>query len=153
MQENQYIWFIVNSVLGVLFIIWASIAPSMPLIPGNIWMILPGSVLFLIGTLGIAEGLILERRILKVILNAENGRISLEALSEPFHMDPRQILEIIISLRLRGKLHAYFDGDSGEIFLSQNYDGNTCSLCGEPINTNQFCSICRTSHIEEHTNT
>lgn len=148
MRENQYIWFIVNCVLGVLFIIWGSLAPSMPLIPGDYWIILPGSVLLFVGMLGIIEGIILERRILKMILLSDNGKISMEIIAEALHMDRKQIHEIIVDLRLRGKLQASFDAETGEVILSNISERNVCSVCGELINQNRFCIFCGTQQIE-----
>ena len=66
MRDNQHTWFIVSGITGILFIIWGSIATdARPLIPGDVWLVVPGCMLLIISISGILEGLITDMRILK----------------------------------------------------------------------------------------
>ncbi|MHA1154553.1 MAG: hypothetical protein ACTSQK_00445 [Candidatus Heimdallarchaeota archaeon] len=149
MRENHFIWFITSSVLGILIIIWASIAPSLTLVPGDIWMLIPGIILVFIGLLGIMDSMVSDRILLKYISKMEDGRISLFKLSTDLNQEVSDLREIILTLRGQGKLKVFFDEDTGEVVSSIMYQGITCSLCGEPITTELFCSICGTEKLVE----
>lgn len=149
MRENHFIWFITSSVLGILFIIWASIAPSLTLIPGDIWMLIPGITLVVIGLLGIFDSMVSDRILLKYISKMENGRISLTKLSIDINLEISDLRELILTLRGQGKLKVFFDEETGEVVSSTLYQGITCSLCGEPLPTEHFCPICGTEKLVE----
>jgi len=144
MRENHYIWFITSSILGVLFIIWGSIAPSALLIPGDIWLIVPGILMVVVGLLGIFDSIITDRILFKYISNLENERISITKLSTDLDIEIPELRELILTLRSRGKLKVFFDEQTGEVVSSILYQGLTCSLCGEPLEKEQFCSVCGT---------
>ncbi len=149
MRENHFIWFITSSVLGILFIIWASIAPSFTLIPGDIWMIIPGIILVVIGLLGIFDSIVSDRVLLKYISTMENERISLTKLSIDLNIEISDLRELILTLRGQGKLKVFFDEETGEVASSTLYQGMTCSLCGQPLSAEQFCIICGTEKLIE----
>ncbi len=149
MRENHFIWFITSSVLGVLFIIWASIAPSLPLVPGDIWMLIPGIILVVIGLLGIFDSMVSDRVFLKYLSKMENERISLTNLSIDLNIEISDLRELLLTLRSQGKLKVFFDEKTGEIVSSKLYQGIICSFCGEPQSAEQFCSFCGTEKLEE----
>lgn len=149
MRESHYIWFIASSVLGILFIIWASIAPSLPLVPGDIWMLIPGITLVIIGLLGIFDSMVSDRVLLKYVSKMENERISLTKLSIEINLEISDLRELILTMRGQGKLKVFFDEETGEVVSSALYQGITCSLCGEPLATEHFCPICGTENPEE----
>ena len=142
MRSIHHIWFIVSIVLGTLFIIWGSLAPSMPLIPGDIWLLLPGILLVLPSFFGVFEPKVIERRFIRCFNSAPSGRISLSHLSEALHLSQDNLQELILSLRVQGKIQAYFNSETGELMRTSSSDGRSCFVCGEPNITSAFCQVC-----------
>lgn len=62
MQQSRYTWFILSSLLGLLFILWGALTPSRPLLPGDDpWLALPGFLMFFLGIFGSIETLLSSR--------------------------------------------------------------------------------------------
>ncbi|MCF2142307.1 MAG: hypothetical protein K9W42_01215 [Candidatus Heimdallarchaeota archaeon] len=62
MQQTRYTWFILSSLLGLLFILWGALTPSRPLLPGDDpWLVLPGFLMFFLGIFGSIETLLSSR--------------------------------------------------------------------------------------------
>ena len=149
MRENHFIWFISSGILGLLIIIWGSLAPSVQLLPGDIWMILPGILMVVICLLGIFDSIVSDRILSKYISKMDNERVSLEKLSTNLNLEISELRELILTLRSQGKLQVFFDEETGDVVSSKLYQGKTCVLCGEPLDTEQFCSFCGTVKAKE----
>jgi len=62
MRQTRYTWFIISSILGLLFLLWGALTPSRPLLPGeDSWLVLPGLLMFFIGIFGSFEILLSAR--------------------------------------------------------------------------------------------
>ena len=151
MRETHHIWYYVSTVLGLLFVIWGALTPNHPLIPGDVWIILPGLLLFFTGLFGILEEYILEQRILKHFSNLQINSISLEQLSSDLMLDVMYLRAIILQLRGQGKLSVYFDSSSGELVLLKEVMSNSCSFCAHPNVSSAYCPVCgiKNSGFEE----
>ena len=55
MRQTRLTWQLISTLLGVLFIIWGAITPQFPLLPGDVWLVVPGSLMFVIGVFGIVD--------------------------------------------------------------------------------------------------
>lgn len=141
MRENYLIWFSTSSILGVLFILWGALAPSMPLIPGDIWLIVPGSVMLVLGLAGIFENIIFENRLKKLLKQIPPEGIHLSELAEKMNFEENDLRALIISLRIEGKLQVYFNSQTG-VLTSSNIAGESCKICGALIDNNPYCMVC-----------
>lgn len=151
MRAIYYVWFIVNIILGVFFIIWASLAPSMPLFPGDIWLILPGIIMVLIGLLGIFEAILIEKRCLRRLSSIDSREKTIDQLSEELHISSNALRELILNLRSRGLLHVSFNPDTGELINTDLSEDHLCIVCGEPNTLSKFCSVCGTEQSPSST--
>lgn len=142
MHETHHIWHYVSTVLGLLFILWGALTPNHPLIPGDIWLIFPGLLLFFTGLFGILEEYVLERRILKHFSNLQVDSISLEQISSDLKLDVNYLRSLILQLRGQGKLSLYFDPSSGDIILPKEIKPKSCLFCAHPNVTSAFCPVC-----------
>lgn len=144
MRQNQLIWFISSSVLGVLFILWASLAPALPLIPGDIWLLVPGFLMLFLGFLGIFDLYLLKRSVRNYLQKnlLVNESISLADLSTQTNFTINELRELIHTMRLKGELQVHFEENTGKIVKSDCSTDGYCKNCGEPKNQRQFCSVC-----------
>ncbi|MGC9778556.1 MAG: hypothetical protein HZR80_04885 [Candidatus Heimdallarchaeota archaeon] len=142
MRETHHIWYIVSTVLGLLFIIWGALTPNHPLIPGDVWLVLPGILLFVTGLFGIFEEYIIERRILKYFSNLQVDSISLDKLSSDLILDVDYLRVLLLQLRGQGKLLVYFDSATGELMLPKEVESPSCSFCAHPNVALDFCPVC-----------
>jgi hypothetical protein len=149
MRESHHVWFIVTACFGVLFTVWGSIAPSLTLLPGDYWLLLPGVLMIILGSLGIFEGYVIERRLIKYFAGLSTNQVSLKQASEALNISPNNLRELILSMRCRGKLKVHFSNESSELIIVAEYDEELCIHCGQPINDSEFCSVCGKSQIKE----
>jgi hypothetical protein len=150
MRDNQHTWFIISGITGVLFIIWGAIATeARPLIPGDLWIILPGSMLLIIGIVGILEGLITDMRILRYFSELENEEISSSQAAEELNMDAEFFQQRILALKISGKLAISFIPTTGIIIKSDITNDRTCNFCAYPNVTKKFCPVCGTKKSKE----
>lgn len=140
--RSYSIWLTINTVLGILFIVWGSLAPELVLIPGDIWLILPGIVMILIGLFGFLEEKLIERRLLRFFSSEAFDRIPLDELSEEFSLDVESLRLLLLSLRVRGLLQVYFNSETGEVMKTSPSDDQACIICGEPNIGSNFCPVC-----------
>jgi len=142
MRESHQIWFIVTACFGVLFTVWGSIAPSLVLLPGDYWLLVPGVLMIAIGILGIFDGFVLERSVIKYFAGLESDEVLLIQASEELNISEDNLRELILSLRSRGNLKVHFSDKSPELIIIVKYDEASCSHCGQPMNNSEFCSVC-----------
>ena len=150
MRESSQIWFITTAVLGILFTIWGSIAPSLVLIPGDYWLLIPGILMIILGTLGVFDGYVLEQRIIKFFESFDEDKISLAEASKALNISEENLREMILGLRSHGKLKAYFSKETEEMLILSNYYEELCSYCGQPLYNNDFCSVCGKQYKKEN---
>ena len=149
MRESSQIWFITTAVFGVLFTVWGSIAPSLVLIPGDYWLLVPGILMIILGVLGILDAYALEQKVIKFFENIEEEKISLADASEALNVSEDNLREIILTLRSKGKLKAHFSQETAEMLILTSFDEELCSHCGQPLTNNEFCSVCGKQENEE----
>ncbi|NHK32871.1 MAG: hypothetical protein FK730_16105 [Asgard group archaeon] len=142
MRQTRATWFIISSLLGLLFIIWGAIANSRPLIPGDSWLVLPGLLLFAIGLFGILDDFLVDRRVKKLISSQEADGKSLVEIAEIVNRDENNIREVVMTLRAKGKIAKYFDPSTGFLTSHQLGDETFCSYCGHSTQKSNFCSVC-----------
>ncbi|MFW9924876.1 MAG: PCI domain-containing protein [Candidatus Thorarchaeota archaeon] len=142
MRENYLVWFISNSILGVLFILWGSLAPSMPLIPGDIWLLVPGSIMLLLGIVGILENIIFENKLKKLFKEIPAEGITLTELAEKMNLEVDNLRDLLFSLRSQGKLQVIFNSQNGVLISSSTIADETCKKCGALMNNAPFCTVC-----------
>lgn len=149
MRESHHIWFMVIACFGVLFTIWGSIAPSLNLLPGDYWLLLPGILMIVLGSLGIFEGYVIENRLIKYFAGFNEDQVTLQQASEDLNISTDNLRELILSLRSRGKLKVHFSDESSELIVIALYDGELCAHCGQPLNGSKFCPVCGKSQENE----
>lgn len=142
MRQTRATWFIINSLLGILFIIWGAITNARPLIPGDSWLVLPGLILFATGLFGVFEDFLVDRRAIKFLSSQEADGKSLIEIAETINYDEKQLRELIMSLRAQSKITKYFDPISGFLVSHKLDDKCYCPNCGHPNFTNNFCTVC-----------
>jgi hypothetical protein len=142
MRQTRTTWFIISSLLGLLFIIWGAIANPRPLIPGDSWLVLPGLLLFVLGLFGILDDFLVDRRVEKLISSQKADGKSLVEIAEIVNRDENNIREVILTLRAKGRITKYFDSSTGFLVSSQLDDETFCSYCGQPNQKSKFCSVC-----------
>ncbi|MHA1185840.1 MAG: hypothetical protein ACTSO7_11855 [Candidatus Heimdallarchaeota archaeon] len=142
MRESYQIWFIVTACFGVLFTIWGSIAPSLKLLPGDYWLLLPGILMIILGALGIFDGYVIERRVIKYFANIGKDQVTLEQASKDLSISPDNLREFVLCLRSWGKLKVHFSDESPELIIIAKYDAELCSHCGQPVTNSEFCPVC-----------
>ncbi|MBD3192902.1 MAG: hypothetical protein GF308_19840 [Candidatus Heimdallarchaeota archaeon] len=142
MRVNSLLWLTINSVLGILFIVWGSLTPELVLFPGDLWLILPGILMVLIGLFAFLEGKIIERRLLRFFSSELFTRITLDQLSDKFSLSADSLRVLILSLRARGLLHVYFNSETGEVMKTSPPADQACIICGEPHIGSNFCPVC-----------
>ena len=139
MRDDKHTWFIVGGITGILFIIWGSIATdARPLIPGDVWLVIPECMLLIISISGILEGLIIDMRILKYFSGIETETITLSHAANDLNMDVDHLHEKILYLKLNGKLPISFDSstartDKEESIVKTNKANFFISFCQRPI--------------------
>ncbi len=149
MRETHQIWFIVTACFGVLFTVWGSIAPSLNLLPGDYWLLLPGVLMIVLGSLGIFEGYVIERRLIKYFAEFGEDQVTLQQASKDLCVSPDNLRELILSMRSRGKLKVHCSDEFSELIIIAKYDAELCSHCGQPINDSEFCPVCGKSQKSE----
>jgi hypothetical protein len=149
MRETHQIWFIVTACLGVFFTIWGSIAPSLLLLPGDYWLLVPGVMMIVLGSFGIFEGYVIERRVIKYFAGFGADQVTLEQASDDLKISKDNLRELILSMRSWGKLKVHFSDESSELIIIAKYDAELCTHCGQPINNSEFCPVCGKSQKNE----
>jgi len=145
MRDNQHTWFIVSGITGILFIIWGSIATeARPLIPGDLWLILPGCMLLLVSIVGILEGLITDIRILKYFNKQTTKEIVPSVAAKDLRMSLDYFMQRILALKMNGKLLFSFHPTTGVILRTEIMNKYICTHCGHLDVTNEFCPVCGT---------
>lgn len=61
MRQTRLTWQIISAILGLLFVIWGSITHLYVLLPGDVWLVVPGSLMLAIGIFGIIDDVIQEK--------------------------------------------------------------------------------------------
>jgi hypothetical protein len=152
MRDNQHTWFIISGITGILFIIWGGIATdARPLIPGDLWLILPGCMLLIIGIVGILEGLITDMRILRYFSELETTEIPSSQAAADLNMDIDYFQQRILALKINGKLAISFLPTTGVIVKSDKTNERTCVFCAYPNVTKEFCPVCGTKKLKDKT--
>ncbi|NHJ86534.1 MAG: hypothetical protein FK734_13800 [Asgard group archaeon] len=142
MRETYQAWFIISDILGIFFIIWGAITENHPLIPGDVWLVLPGIILFIVGTYGIIEGFLISKRLLFVVKKHLNDDLTLESLANYLNMTVESTRELLMIQRSRGKLPYTFDPESG--ILIQSSEIGICEQCANSNVTTLYCPVCGT---------
>ena len=118
----------------------------MLLIPGDLWLVLPGIFMVLFGLLGILESRLIEQRFLKRFSSDPTGRLTPSSLAAEIHLSQEALLGLIFSLRGEGRLQAYFNSETGELIRASSADDLSCIVCGNPNVTSAFCEVCGSEH-------
>jgi hypothetical protein len=142
MRQTRTTWFIISSLLGLLFIIWGAIANPRPLVPGDSWLVLPGLLLFAIGLFGILDDFLVDRQVKKLISSRVADGKSIVEIAEIVNRDENNIREVVMTLRAKGEITKYFNPSTGFLVSSQIDDETCCSYCGQPNLKSNFCSVC-----------
>jgi len=142
MRQTRITWFIISSLLGILFIIWGAITNTRPLIPGDSWLVLPGLILFAIGLFGVLEDYLMDRRVINYLNSRDAENKTLIEITDILNYDEKQLGEIIITLRAQGKMKKYFDPNNGFLVSQTQGDIIYCLYCTSPNITGNFCTVC-----------
>jgi UDP-N-acetylmuramyl pentapeptide phosphotransferase/UDP-N-acetylglucosamine-1-phosphate transferase len=119
MRQTRTTWFIISSLLGLLFIIWGAIANPRPLVPGDSWLVLPGLLLFAIGLFGILDDFLVDRQVKKLISSRVADGKSIVEIAEIVNRDENNIREVVMTLRAKGEITKYFNPSTGFLVSSQ----------------------------------
>jgi len=152
MKQTRLTWFIISSVLGILFIIWGAIAfnpePAIPkLIPGDIWLILPGILMLFLGLFGIFEDYLADRKIIRYLSSKEANSKTIQEISEHLDIEVKILGELIFKLQLTGKLMKVIDTNTGVLKPFDSQISLTCTECAYPYVTSKHCPVCGTEML------
>jgi hypothetical protein len=141
MRQTRITWFLASVIFGLLFIIWGSITNPRPLIPGDVWLVFPGLILFSIGVFGIIDDVYTNQLTLKFLISNEANNHTLKELATILNLNVDHLRELILRLRARGKLAKHYDISTGNLVPLQ---ANTkfCTYCGQPNLEGSFCQVC-----------
>ncbi|NHJ47466.1 MAG: hypothetical protein FK733_06750 [Asgard group archaeon] len=142
MRQTRITWFLVCIPLGLLFIIWGGITNPRPLIPGDVWLVLPGSILFVVGVLGILDDFLVVRRATLFLTSENADNKTLNELATILNLDVDHVRELVLRLRSQGKLSKHFDSNSGFLVSIQDESVLVCPMCNHPDLKGDFCSVC-----------
>ncbi len=142
MRQTRLTWFIISGVLGLLFIIWGAITPNIDLLPGDVWLILPGILMFFICLFGILEDVFTDWEISKYLLSDKSNNKTLEEIASDLKITIDIAKEKILTLRGKEKLTKAFDSKTG-FFIPVDLDStNTCKYCFHTDVISDFCPVC-----------
>ena len=149
MRQTRITWFLVCIPLGLLFIIWGGLTNNHPLIPGDVWLVLPGCILFVVGVFGILDDFLVVRRASLFLASDNADNKTLSELAAVLNLDVNHVRELVLRLRSQGKLSKHFEPKSGFLVSIQDEKVNVCPICNHPDLTGSFCSVCGTEITEQ----
>ncbi|MBN1328482.1 MAG: hypothetical protein JXA54_03310 [Candidatus Heimdallarchaeota archaeon] len=149
MRQTRLTWFIINGVIGVIFIIWGAITQNRLLLPGDIWLILPGILMFFIGVFGILEDIFTNWEMSKYLLSERSDNKSLDEIASALKTTVEKTKEIIFNLRAKGKLAKTFDSQTGFLISADLKNIQTCLSCFHSEVIGDFCPVCGTEMTQK----
>jgi hypothetical protein len=137
-------WLIVLALSGLLFTIWGSLAPSYPLIPGDIWLLAPGLLLILSSAILYFSSYFLKHKVLLSLRSLPDSGASFTSIADQLHLSLNHLLLLVSCLRLEGKIALTIDEQKGLLIPTDPSKESVCSLCGQDKLSGSFCSFCGT---------
>ncbi|HUT81723.1 MAG TPA: hypothetical protein VMZ29_11025 [Candidatus Bathyarchaeia archaeon] len=147
MRQTRLTWFIISGVIGVIFIIWGALTLNRLLIPGDIWLILPGILMFFIALFGILEDIFTEWETANYLLSERSDNKTLEEIASELKITVEKAKEKIFALRAKGKLAKIFDSKTGFLISADLDSIYTCLSCFHSDVINDFCPVCGTKMV------